>query len=131
MVISVACGKVVKASDVAAEPLPESMASGTAIKWLIGEKDQPPTFYMRLFEMAPQGHIRAHFHPWEHEIFVLSGSGEVRIGLQKHKVEAGTAIYIPPNVEHEYWAGEEGMTFLCIIPKSETAPRLEKPIECG
>jgi len=114
-----------------AEPLPESMAEGTRIRWLIGEKDSPPTFYMRLFEMGPSGHIKAHFHPWEHEIFVLEGSGEVRIGSRKYRVEAGTAIYIPPNVEHEYWAGGEGMRFLCIIPKGETAPRLEEPLSCG
>lgn len=126
-----ACGKVVRVEDVKAEPVPESMASNTTIRWLIGEDDNPPTFYMRLFEMAPNAHINAHFHPWEHEIYILEGSGRVRIGNRFYDVSRDVVVYIPPNVEHEYWAGGMGLKFLCVIPKEPTAPRLEKPVKCG
>lgn len=125
-----ACGKVVRVEDVEAQAVPESMASGTRIRWIIGEPDNPPTFYMRLFEMEPGAHIKPHFHPWEHEIFILDGSGRLRIGGETYEVSGGTAVYIPPNVEHEYWAGREGMRFLCMIPKSPTAPKVEEPVRC-
>jgi len=122
--------KVVHFSQVEEEKVPEDMATGTTIRWLISEKDGARNYYMRLFTMAPGGHIRGHFHPWEHEIFVLEGSGRVRIGSKTYDVGEGYAIYIPPNVEHEYWAGQEGMKFLCIIPAGPTAEKVEEPVEC-
>ncbi len=80
MVETEPCGKVVHYSSVKAEPVSPDMATATRIRWLIGPSDEPPLFYMRMFEVDPGGHINAHFHPWEHEIYVLEGSGRVRIG---------------------------------------------------
>jgi quercetin dioxygenase-like cupin family protein len=125
-----ACGKVIHYSMVEAEDVPEDMASKTKIRWLIGPKDEPPSFYMRMFEVEAGGHIKAHFHPWEHEIFVLRGSGRIRIGESIYKVGEGYVVYIPPNVEHEYWAGEEGLVFLCMIPRNPTASEVKEPVKC-
>ncbi|GAB6148000.1 cupin domain-containing protein [Stetteria hydrogenophila] len=124
------CGKVVRYSDVEAQPLPEDMATGAFVRWLIAERDGARNFYMRLFEVKPGGHIKAHYHPWEHEIFVLEGGGEVRIGGRWHRVEAGHAIFIPPNVEHEYKASESGLKFICVIPARPTAEEAGQPVRC-
>lgn len=126
-----ACGgKVTHYSNVEEKVIPEDMATGTTIRWLIAEADGARNFYMRLFKMEPGGHIKAHFHPWEHEIFILEGSGRVRIGSETYDVKEGYVVYIPPNVEHEYWSGENGMRFLCIIPSKPTAEDVEEPLKC-
>lgn len=125
------CGeKVAHYSSVVEEPVPEDMGKGVTIRWLISEKDGARSFYMRLFKFEPNTHINAHFHPWEHEIFVLEGSGRVRIGGKTYDISEGYFIYIPPNVEHEYWSGSEGMRVLCMIPARPTAEKLDKPLEC-
>ena len=125
------CGeKVAHYTEVPEERVPESMATGTYIRWLIAEGDGARSFYMRLFRMEPGAHIRAHFHPWEHEIFVLRGSGRVRIGSTTYSVREGSFLYIPPNAEHEYWSGGEGLWFLCVIPSRPTAEERSEPIEC-
>jgi quercetin dioxygenase-like cupin family protein len=124
------CGeKVVHYTEVEESPVPEDMAKGTYIRWLVSKEDGAPTFYMRLFRTEKDAHIKAHYHPWEHEIFVLSGKLEVRIGSKTYHVQEGTVIYIPPNVEHEYWSLEES-SFLCIIPARPSAEKTEEPIKC-
>jgi len=123
------CGELVgRVSEVEAKPVPQEMAEGgVRIRWLIGPEGDY-NFYMRVFEMPPGSHIKGHSHPWEHEILVLEGGGRVRIGSTTYDVGEGNFMYIPPNVEHEYWAGERGMRFLCIIPSKPTAP--EEKVEC-
>lgn len=99
------------------EKVSEEMASKTWIKWLIRDRDGALTFSMRMFRVEPGGHIKSHKHPWEHEIFVLEGVGEIRIGSKIYRVTRGFFIFIPPNVEHEYWnRGEKDLVFLCLIP---------------
>ncbi len=125
------CGKVMSYEDVDAERVDPSMAEGeVTIRWLISDKDGAKTFYMRLFEMPPKARIKPHFHPWEHEIFILKGSGKLRIGKTWHDVHDEMFIYIPPNVEHEYEAGGDGLSFLCLIPAKPTAEKIKKPLEC-
>ena len=50
-------------------------AAGCKVRWLVGEADAAPNFAMRQFELEPGGHTPRHFHPYEHEIFVLEGEG--------------------------------------------------------
>ena len=109
--------------DVDKEYFPEDQATGTVIRWLISERDGAPTFAMRYITVEKGGHINSHKHPWEHEIFILKGSGEVRIGSEIYKMSEGYFIYIPPNVEHEYWnKGEDTLEFLCMIPNKPSVP---------
>ncbi|NPA69909.1 MAG: cupin domain-containing protein [Crenarchaeota archaeon] len=84
---------------------------------LIGEEDAP-TYLMRLFEVDPGGIIPRHEHPWEHEIYVIKGKVKVKIGDEEYIVTDGYAIYIPPNVPHEYVnIGDDVAVFICTIPK--------------
>ncbi len=102
------------------EKVPEDMAEKTWIRWLIRKEDGAPNFAMRVFEVEPGGHIKAHSHPWEHEIFVLEGVGDIRIGDRVYRVTSGFFIYIPPNVEHEYWnRGDKSLVFICLIPHTK------------
>ena len=116
--------------EITEEKVPENMASCTTIRWLLSEKDGVPTFYMRMFTMGPNCHIKGHYHPWEHEIYVLQGEGTIRIGDKKYLVGPGSFIYVPPNVEHEYWSGSTGLRFLCMIPSKPTAEERGEPSSC-
>ncbi|MEM3928925.1 MAG: cupin domain-containing protein [Candidatus Korarchaeum sp.] len=90
---------------------------GAHIKWIFSPKDGAPTFAMRLIKVEAGGTIPEHSHPWEHEIFILKGSGRIRVGENTYLVSKGNAILIPPDVPHEYYATTE-MLFLCMIPNS-------------
>lgn len=89
------------------------------IRWLIGEKDNPPNFYFRLVEIEPEGHSPYHQHNYEHEVFVLEGEGVVVDEENKeHPISKGKAVYIPPSVKHQFKnKGKSILSFVCVIPK--------------
>ncbi len=124
------CGERVTYYEIVPEEkVSPDLASKTWIQWFIG-KDEAPTFAMRMFRVEPDGHIKAHHHPWEREIYVLDGVGEVRIGSRVYRVSKGFFIYIPPNVEHEYWnRSDKDFIFLCVIPVKPSVESSEKK-EC-
>ncbi|MGC9183699.1 cupin domain-containing protein [Caldisphaera sp.] len=111
--------------EIKEEKLPEDQAQKSFIRWLLADDNY--NFFMRLFRIEAGGHINSHFHPWEHEIFILEGKGRIKIGTKIYNVEEGNFIYIPPNADHEYWAESE-LKFLCIIPSKPTAEELDKPL---
>jgi len=125
------CNEIVSHTDlVEKKPVEPDMAEKTWIKWLFSKEDSVLTFAMRIFEVEPGGWIKPHHHPWEHGIYVLNGVGEIRIGSKVYRVSQGSYVYIPPNVEHEYWnRGGELLRFICVIP---VKPSVEKDelIEC-
>jgi len=94
---------------------------GAQIKWLISPKDGAPTFTMRLIRIEASGEIPEHSHPWEHEIFILKGSGKIRVNETIYNVSEGNAVLIPPDAPHEYHADTE-MLFICLIPNSGVPP---------
>lgn len=111
--------KVVRVEDV--EPKPVENAVDTTIRVLISS-EEAPTYAMRVFEMGSNGHIPAHSHPWEHEIFILEGRVRIRVEDQVFELGPNTAIYIPPNKVHEYWnIGGGRARFICTIPNRPTA----------
>ena len=64
-------------TEVPANDVTMEGAAGCRVRWLIGEGDKAPNFAMREFEVAPGGHTPKHFHDYEHEVYVLAGSGMV------------------------------------------------------
>ena len=90
---------------------------GVWIQWLIREEQGAENYALRLFTVEPGGKIPKHQHPWEHEIFVLSGEGVVGAGEEEVKVREGNFLYIEPDVPHWYRnEGDGDFKFLCIIP---------------
>ncbi len=52
-------------------------------------------------DFPPEAHAPAHVHNGQEEIiYVLSGSGEICFDGVPEKVEPGSCVSIPPNVEH-------------------------------
>ena len=87
------------------------------MQWLLNPADGAPTFCMRRFVLEPGGHTPRHTHPWEHEVFVLAGSGRVWIDGEEHELRPGLAILVAPDEPHQFMAAEdEGLEFICLVP---------------
>jgi len=85
-------------------------ADGVKIRWLITEETGAPNFAMRQF--TPQ-----HTHPWEHEAYILEGSGTIQGGDEVETFKAGAVVYVPPDELHQFKnTGDVEMKFLCMIP---------------
>ncbi len=107
------CGKLVRPDDFPCAYLP----NGVKACAIISERDGAPRYSMRLFEVPRGGVIEEHSHEWEHEIFVLEGSGLVKVGDCVHEVSPGSALFIPGEVPHSYMNGDEiPLRFICIVP---------------
>ncbi len=99
------------------EPVDMEGAKGAHVRWLIAEKDGAPNFAMRLFEVAAGGHTPHHAHPFEHEVYVLEGSG-VAVGPEGERpFQANDVIFVPPDEMHQFRNTSDGVCkFLCLIP---------------
>ena len=103
--------------QVESQPVDMEGANGCHVRWLIGEADGAPNFAMRQFEIAAGGHTPRHTHPYEHEVFILEGTGTVAEGDRDHPLRPGTVVFVPGGTEHQFRAtGTEPLKFLCLIP---------------
>lgn len=124
--------KVNHYEEIDSQPVDMEGANGCRVRWLIGEKDQAPTFAMRQFEVAPGGHTPCHSHPYEHEVFVLEGQGVVLEGETKHWLRAGDVVFVKPNEVHQFRnVGNQPLKFLCLIPNSAASQPVTVVPECG
>lgn len=93
-------------------------AKDVSMKILVGPDQGAPNFVMRHFSIEPGGNSPRHTHPYEHEIFFLSGEGELFLEGEYFKAESGTVAYIPPDDDHQIKnVGRQPLTFLCLVPK--------------
>jgi quercetin dioxygenase-like cupin family protein len=103
--------------DVPADPAGEEGATGTAVRWLISEKDGAPNFSMRVIEVEPGGHSPFHSHPWEHEVFILNGSAVLVQDDGQVPLSKGDVLFIPPGELHQFRnAADDTLEFICLIP---------------
>lgn len=108
--------KHVHYSDVPAEDV-QGEAEGVKIRWLIDENDGASNFVMRHFETAPGGHTPLHTHHWEHEVFILKGSGVLVAEAGDRPLAAGDVVFIPGGEKHQFKnTGSEPLEMLCLIP---------------
>ena len=101
-------------------PTEDFSVNGAVIKHdLIARQVSPPNFAMRLFDIAPGGTTPYHQHPWEHEVFIVEGSGELRTADTPQPFSTGEAVYVPPNSMHQFRnTGPKRLKFICVIPNS-------------
>jgi len=102
------------------------------VRILVGQDEQAPNFVMRQFEVAPGGHTPRHFHDYEHEVFVLEGTGTVVEGDSEHPLHPGDVVYVVPNDVHQFKnTGDVPLKFLCLIPNAATEKQVTVAPECG
>ncbi|MBD3398924.1 MAG: cupin domain-containing protein [Candidatus Coatesbacteria bacterium] len=92
-------------------------AVGVGVRWLVTRAMGAPNFAMREFEVAPGGRTPHHSHPWEHEVFVLAGGGEIHGDDGAQPIGPGTVVLVAPDEPHHFAnTGAEALRFLCLIP---------------
>lgn len=97
----------------------EETTQGLTIRRLMREVEGGTDLMMDVFEIEPGGYSEPHRHPWDHQVFVVSGSGEIVGEGESVRFEPGQVIFIPPDEEHQFTnAGPEPVLFLCSIPKA-------------
>ena len=91
---------------------------GVDFRPLLAENVDPPNFYLRVFDIAPSGHTPLHTHAWEHEVFVVSGSGKIVLDKREEAIAEGDAVFVEPNELHQFVNdGKTPMRMICVIPK--------------
>jgi quercetin dioxygenase-like cupin family protein len=107
-------------------------AVGCRVRWLVGEGDRAPNFAMREFELEPGGHTPHHFHPYEHEIYVLEGEGCIVDGEFERPLRAGDVVFVAPDDTHQFRnTGSTRFRMLCLIPNSAADKTVTVVPECG
>ena len=124
--------KVSSANSVEQQVVEMPGSEGCKVRWLLGNNVGAPNFAMREFEVEAGGFTPKHSHPYEHEVYVLSGQGVILEGDSEHPIQAGDVIYVAPDDIHQFKnTGSDSLRFLCLIPNSA----MDKPItlapECG
>ncbi|ACR78978.1 MULTISPECIES: cupin domain-containing protein [Kosmotoga] len=106
-----------KAHDLEAQVFDSDTVRGVEKRILIGEKHNAPNFVMRLFTVKPGGYSPRHSHDWEHEVFIVKGEATVVTPEGEIKVSAGSYVYVPKNVEHQFKnETEDILEFICVVP---------------
>jgi len=124
--------KLTHAESIEAKPVDMKGASGCTVRQLVNQADGAPTFAMRQFDVAPGGHTPRHCHDYEHEVYVLEGTGFVYEGDQPRPLSAGDVVFIAPSEVHQFEnTGDQTMKFLCLIPNSATGKQVTVVPECG
>jgi quercetin dioxygenase-like cupin family protein len=91
---------------------------GVDFKQLIAKDMDAPHFYMRLFDVSPGGHTPLHRHAWEHEVFIIEGSGKIVLEGREERLVPGDAVFVEPEELHEFANDQStNMRLICVIPK--------------
>lgn len=83
---------------------------------ITAREDDAANFSMRLFKIHPEGFTGKHKHSYEHEVYVLKGSGYLFIDSEKLRIERDDCFIIHPYELHQLIADKEGLEFICIVP---------------
>ena len=100
------------------EDQPVTMAGAERVRMalMVGRGDGAPNFALRSFRVEAGGHSPRHAHDYEHEVFIVDGSGEVLLDGEYRSIRAGDVVYVPADEEHQFRAGASGLRFLCLVP---------------
>lgn len=124
--------KIQNTVEVPARPVSMEGARGCTVRWLLSAADGAPNFAMRHFEVAPGGWTPRHHHPYEHEVFVLEGEGQVWQGDTPHPLRPGDVVLVAPNEVHQFCnTGTKPLKFLCLIPNWAAVGQLPTTAACG
>lgn len=116
--------KIVHADDVPQDIVREPGAKQVTIRRLIDTVDGADRFLMSLFELEPNGATPPHYHDWEHEIYVISGSLKVQLVNENREVplRAGDAVFIPRGEPHGLLTGPDESARLLLVAPAERPP---------
>lgn len=109
---------VVNASAVPVEDLVKNGAEKAKVKYLIDERHGSDRFSLRLYTLEKGGHTPLDEHAYEHQVYILSGSGLLRPSKETRPLKAlkpGDTIFIPSKAVHQFSnESDEPFVFLCV-----------------
>ncbi len=109
--------KMMKAMAVEAGEVRMDGAAHVTMRRLISGDDGAPHFTMRLFDVGPGGRTPYHSHEWEHEIYIVAGSGKLLFEKEEKPFERGYFIFVPGGRMHSFVnTGDGHLEFLCLVP---------------
>ena len=112
--------KIANADSITPVAVQMQGAQGAQMRMLIGPDENAPTFHMRQFTLEPGGHTPLHSHSWEHEVYVLDGSGSLATPEGPRPISRGDVVYIAGGEEHQFRNDSQGqLTFLCLVPREQ------------
>ena len=92
--------------------------SGVSVRWLLSEEDGAPHFEMRYFEITKGRSTSGRSHQFEHEVYVVRGTGKLEGDDQTVAIAPGDAILIFPGERHKFInASDDPLGIICLIPK--------------
>jgi quercetin dioxygenase-like cupin family protein len=121
-------------NDIPEKGINTSYQEGVTIRYLILEEFGAPNFEMRYFELDNGAVTSLDLHNYEHEVFVVRGSGTVMVEDREYPLRPKDAFLIKPNERHQLkQTGDGPLGFLCIVPngisKSKNKVELDYPHE--
>jgi quercetin dioxygenase-like cupin family protein len=102
--------------DTPHEPVQMDGVDRVTMSVMVGQEDNAPTFAMRHILVEPGGHSPRHSHDYEHEVYVVKGEGTVLLDGEYRPIRAGDVVFVPADEEHQFKAGQSGLSFLCLVP---------------
>ena len=104
--------------DVEAQGSPE--AEGVTLRWVVAKEDGAPHFAMRVIDVEVGKSTPLHEHWWEHEVYVLSGTGIVRNGESEHSLKEGSVVFVAGDEKHQFRnTGADVLRFICMVPHTD------------
>ncbi|MGD9143518.1 MAG: cupin domain-containing protein [Dehalococcoidia bacterium] len=92
-------------------------APGAFMHVMAGPDEGAPSFVMRLFEIEPGGGTPHHNHAWEHELFVVDGTGVLKSGNTERPIAEGDAIMVLPDEQHGILnTSKDLLRVICVVP---------------
>ena len=106
-----------RAEDIPGKPMDMDGVKGVSMRLIVGRSDGAPTFAMRHFTVEPGGYTPHHSHNYEHEVYIVEGSGRVEQSGQHRDIQAGDVVFVEPNNVHQFVnTGTTPLKFLCMVP---------------
>lgn len=116
--------KIVHSADVPTDIVREPGAKQVVLRRLIDTVDGADRFLMSMFELSPNGATPPHYHEWEHEIYVISGSLRVQLPSEDREVALvpGDVVFIPRGEAHGLVTGPDESAKLLLVAPAERPP---------
>ncbi|MFC1900070.1 cupin domain-containing protein [Chloroflexota bacterium] len=90
---------------------------GVVKREVVNKSDGAPNFCMRVFELEPGSSTPFHNHTWEHEVYVLEGTGVAVSEGGETPVSVDSVVFVPGDEKHCFNNNsDKKLRFICVIP---------------
>jgi quercetin dioxygenase-like cupin family protein len=106
-----------RADEIPGQPMQMEGVKDVSMRIMVGRSDGAPNFAMRHFTVEPGGFTPRHSHNYEHEVYIVEGTGRIEQDGEFREIRAGDVIFVQPNKTHQFVNNStQPMKFLCLVP---------------